>query len=296
MRIASTLSLLLVIGAQLQAQAQSDSTVAPETELVKLLRPYYLEQARDYRFSPADASGDAFKFVDEPVMSWTGRESGSVTSGDVFVWTRDGRAEVIGCIGSTPSGENRYNFHEFHSLSGGPLAAVQLANGRTWEAQSAGVELKPVPGAPPPADTRARRLVGMRQLARQFGGRMLTNTGEREQLRLLPQPIFRYPGDDLQARESPVVDGAIFAYVWTQGTDPELLLLVECHEGENGLTWLYAPVRFTYRELWLDHNEKEVWHVEVDAGHDYIGPYLTVGTGVRSVEQIRVMLESRDGK
>jgi len=184
-----------------------------------------------------------------------------VHSGDVFVWTKSGRAEVIGCIGSLPSGQNRLIFHEFHSLADKPLRSVRLGNGRSWAAKSAGVELKPVPEAGPPAAAEPRRLVQMRQLAREFSARMRSNT-EMERLRLLPQPIFRFDTEKLRQTDSAVVDGAIFAYVWTLGTDPEILLL-------------------------LSHKDTELWHARVDSGEDYVGPYVTVLTGRRTVESIR---------
>jgi hypothetical protein len=73
----------------------------------------------------------------------------------------------------------------------------------------------------------------------------------------LPQPLFRY-GDD--GKE--VVDGALFAYVWTTGTDPEFLLLLECRNTPQGMQWQFAPMRFTLRPLRLEHQGKEVWRVE----------------------------------
>ena len=66
-----------------------------------------------------------------------------------------------------------------------------------------------------------------------------------------------------QPKEGPVVDGALFTFVWTKGTDPELVLLLECRTTREGRRWFYAPVRFTYRELWLKHREAEVWRAAV---------------------------------
>ena len=58
-----------------------------------------------------------------------------------------------------------------------------------------------------------------------------------------------------------MVDGALFTWVWTKGTDPELIVAVECHRTPKGLEWRYAPLRFSNRELWLVHDDKEVWRV-----------------------------------
>src|SRR5262249_52453190 len=79
------------------------------------------------------------------------------------------------------------------------------------------------------------------------------NGGEWE-LRLLPQPLIRY-----QPKDGPVIDGALFTFVWTRGTDPELVLLLECRKTSAGRGWFYASVRFSNRALWLKHHDIEVW-------------------------------------
>lgn len=95
----------------------------------------------------------------------------------------------------------------------------------------------------------------MREIARGFNAYMWAdNTTE---LRLLPQPLMRY-GD----ADGEVVDGALFAYVWTKGTDPEFILLVECSRDDQELAWRFAPVRFSNRGVWLKCGEKDIWGVE----------------------------------
>ena len=61
---------------------------------------------------------------------------------------------------------------------------------------------------------------------------------DREELRLLPQPVYRYESEDPE-----VQDGGVFAFV--QGTDPEVLLLLEAVRTEGGLVWIYGFVRGT---------------------------------------------------
>lgn len=84
----------------------------------------------------------------------------------------------------------------------------------------------------------------------------MTNKGSVNQLRLLPEPLFRY------ADSTPEKDGALFAFVWDKGTDPELLLRIETNKTDKGLTWHYQSVRFTYRALELKHNGNKVWEVD----------------------------------
>jgi hypothetical protein len=62
--------------------------------------------------------------------------------------------------------------------------------------------------------------------------------GDVSVLRLLPRPINRY--DD---RELGIDDGAIF--VFTHGTNAELVLLLECH----GDAWQFAVARLSWAEL-----------------------------------------------
>jgi hypothetical protein len=164
---------------------------------------------------------------------------------------------VIGCIGSNRLEDGRQNvFHEFHALTVAPLAPVDVGNGlRRWAAEKPGVQLKPVPGAPAPAENERLRLTQMRHLARGFHAWMKDGDDVSE-LRLLSQPLHRY-----QSPAHGVTDGAIFSYVWTKGTDPEVLLILEARAGQSGPEWQYSLARFNWRELWATHDDREVWRV-----------------------------------
>jgi hypothetical protein len=69
--------------------------------------------------------------------------------------------------------------------------------------------------------------------------------------------LYRYSDE-----ASGVQDGAIFTWVWNKGTDPELVLLVECRKTDDGTQWYYAPVRFSNRALWLKRGDSEVWRAD----------------------------------
>ena len=98
----------------------------------------------------------------------------------------------------------------------------------------------------------------MRDLARRFTSQVDRENSKWE-MRLLTQPIYRY---EISDENSPVVDGAIFAFVWTAGTDPEVLIAIEARKTDNGMRWYYAPARFTNREAWLQYHGKEVWRAD----------------------------------
>jgi hypothetical protein len=216
------------------------------------LRKYYAQTAEHYEFFRDSEKQEPLTLVTQPVMAWATHDD---WSGDVFVWTHAGRPEMIGCILSGPEAtDSRKSIQEFHLLGEMPIQPVKMPGAARWAPQ-AGLTLRPVDGAPKPADGAPLRLSQMRQMLRDFTAHMHFNQRE-SHLRLLTQPLMRY-----QPTDGVVIDGALFTYVWPDGgTDPELILLVECRKSEAGLGWYYAPARFSTRELWLKHGEQEVWH------------------------------------
>ena len=66
---------------------------------------------------------------------------------------------------------------------------------------------------------------------------------DREELRLLPKPLYRY-----EPKAGPVIDGAVFAFV--MGTDPESLLLIEAVKSggkQSGSSRLPAARRASWK-------------------------------------------------
>jgi hypothetical protein len=237
-----------------------------EAESKLLLYPYYARQAATYDFFRDADRQQRLVLQPQPVLNWTNADG---FMGSVFLWTYGGRPEVIGCIGSrqTATGEC-FVFHELHSLSAGVLQPVKFGDGkRVWEPTRSGIELLDVEGAKEPADSERERLTQMRNLAREFTGWMKQD-GDTTELRLLPQPIFRY-----KAPEQDVLDGALFALVW-KGTDPDILLMLENREVGGKQQWKYALARFNWREMWVQRNGKEVWRVEM-SGLNNDRPYIS---------------------
>ena len=105
--------------------------------------------------------------------------------------------------------------HEFHSLSPDPFHAGERG-GSGWLLRNPASTLEPIPDAPEPANNRALRLTQMRDLARRFSSQVQRENSKWE-MRMLTQPIYRY---EIADENSAVVDGAVFAFVWTAGTDP----------------------------------------------------------------------------
>ena len=214
-----------------------------------------MKEAAAYHFFLDDQKRQALELRREPAMRWT---SDGDYNGEVYVWTHQGAAAVVGCIYSAPQGKNaRKVNHEFHSLATKPLYAGE-SGGSGWLPQEPGITLRPIPDAPEPAKNQTRRLAQMRELSRRFTSQVYREKSKWE-MRLLTQPIYRY---EISDANSPVVDGAIFAFVWTAGTDPEALVVIEARRKADGVHWYYAPARFTNCEAWLQYQGKEVWRAE----------------------------------
>jgi hypothetical protein len=239
---------LLVLAIGLFAQPPEAADVG--TGSLESVRAEYQADAEKYAFFADAQHKQPLELFAKPVMRWSSLKD---YSGDVFVWTKDGRPIVIGCMLSGPSGQRmRGMSHEFHLVGDEPIAAIDIPRNRRWQLKE-GLKRLPVEGAPLAAASAAGRLSQMRQLSRAFTVQMEAVNGSWE-LRLLPQPLFRYGNESTD-----VIDGALFAHVWTTGTDPEFILLLECLRTENGPAWHFAPVRFTNRALRLKHNDREVW-------------------------------------
>ena len=106
-----------------------------------------------------------------------------------------------------------------------------------WSTREPGIKPTKIPDALPPARTASLRLTQMRHLARRFEATIPPDIGDGQgSLRILAQPIFRY-----RSESHGILDGAIFAFV--MGTDPELIVLIEAVESDDGHQWRFAAER-----------------------------------------------------
>jgi hypothetical protein len=253
-----------------QAEPSKDKDVlAPAAEAREkesaLRHEVFWKEVSEYEFYLDMEKQRKLELRREPVMRFTSPED---RHGELYVWTYHGRVEVIGGFWSRPLPQRPLVrlIHEFSSLAEQPLIAGRQGASR-WEPQEAGITLAPIPDAPEPANTEVRRLAQMRELARRYRAH-IKNKDRTWELRLLPQPLYHY---ELTGKDSPVIDGAVFVYVWTAATDPEVLLEIEARRTESGVVWYYAPARFTNREAWLDDRDQEVWRVTVPTAGNFDG-------------------------
>jgi hypothetical protein len=217
----------------------------------------FQQEAQSYEMRLGDARPSLLELAAKPVLHW-GNPAGNGEDGAVFVWLHQGRPEVIGTFFTYRQASTGKTVlkHSLHSLAGQPVTA-DYRKQRVWSPTMPGVKFRPVPGAPPPAAAARLRLLQMKQLAKDFSGKLVDLKGQSTVLRLLPQPLVRY-----EPTAATVVDGAIFALA--EGTDPQSLVLMEARNVDGEPRWEYAFARFHFASLWGFHRDTEVWHVEAD--------------------------------
>lgn len=226
--------------------------------------------AQDYRMYPVGKPDNVFKLLPNPVF----RHSQPVRGDDigaVWLWVgEDGRPAAVGTVFAYSGGAGgegfRFVAHEFHSLYEQPLQAVWRGQAQ-WSPKQAGVDWKPIPSAPAPAAFPAGRLRQMGELARQFHGHEIDSKKGRWELRLVPKPVHRYQPKTADT----VQDGALF--VFCQGTDPEIFLGIEARRVTGVYQWHYASAAFSDYEVYLRHQETEVWASPRGSYNDRTAPH-----------------------
>jgi hypothetical protein len=205
-------------------------------------------------------------------LRWANNARGS-EDGTTVLYIHEGRPLAVACIYPW----ERQLPRDFCVLARVPIVA-RYGGAVVWQPQRTEVKLADIPDAPPPEQSATQRLRQMKSLAEQFGSTMLgwrADDSDREELRLLPRPLYRYETERYRASGGDVLDGAVFAFV--MGTDPESLLLIEATKAGDATKWQYAFVRRTSGELEGRHRGQVVWHADrFPATRDAQGPNFAV--------------------
>ena len=216
---------------------------------------FYKKEISQYEILVDDK--DKLKLRTDPVFRFASPIDSNF-NGTLFVWTQNGRAEVISSIWAipqkTPDGKRRI-VHEFQSLATRPIKAERSGEA-AWSPTEAGIAPRPVHGAPRPAATAELRMIQIRALAREFSATEIVGDKPVE-LRMLPQPIYRYKSE---TEDQP--DGAVFALL--NEFDPEVFLIIEERTTPNGMAWHWAFARFCRLPIVARHKDVEVWTCEMN--------------------------------
>ncbi len=245
-----------------QVVAQNDSAVKPgekefrgqDAQRVAAWLQVSRDHAADYRLAKRDQPEQPLKLLPQAVF----RHSQPVRGDDigaVYLWVDDaGAPAALGTVFAYSTGKpgERWVAHEFHSLATTPLVG-EFRGAEAWSPAEPGVKWTPVPEGPAVAKGAPARLRQMREIGRRFGAHSTDASDNRWELRLLGQPIYQYTAKDADEKTG----GGVFLFC--QGTDPELILLLEARPARGKLAWHYAVAPFTDFALVVQFDGKEVW-------------------------------------
>lgn len=264
-RVIYLLLVVLLISGFGQPLLVAEETVDAEQVQVERWMKFYTAEASQYEMLLGDDAETKLELHPHIIYRYTNPIRLGQHHGATFLWTHQGRPQVIGAIWSKFAPERphlRRTADEFHSLSTKPITSRhEQTPGRSpnvpnWKVDGPGIEWKTISDVPAPAGSAPQRLTQMRRMAEQFTVEIVPNEIEDgQELRRLTQPLHRY-----SSAEAGVLDGCLFAFV--TASDPEAVLLFEASESEKGPRWQYALARFTNFPLRARRNGQEVWSCE----------------------------------
>jgi len=222
-----------------EQQAEDQRRIAIIQEAAEMYKLYGDER----REKPLTRSDKPLLRFDDPVTL--------ASKGAVYVWSDAKRRPLA--VASIYFQGNGTRVDEFQSLTTGELLA-EFNDAVVWQPSLPGLEWKALEEAGKVPDTKALRLGKMRALARQFTASVTDPMAGRQELRLLPQPMYRY-----EDAERGIVDSALFSYA--KGTNPEVLLVLQAEKLEGRVQWMYAFCRMTSRECEVQRSDQVIWKI-----------------------------------
>jgi hypothetical protein len=209
--------------------------------------------AKETKVSFAEGSRAA-ELVQKPVFRYDDQPRRFIDA-TMWIWTDRGRPVACQKIEAKlhlDTNEPLWGYC-FTSLSADKLE-VKWSE-RTYRSTEPGIVFQPLANAPAPAARTTERRRQLRELARGFSGRILQNprTNDSTEIRLLTTPIFEYADPEGQ-----LLAGAVFGYE-TNGTNPDLLVLLEARGEAEKPAWHVAPARMTTGGITLSYRDANIW-------------------------------------
>ena len=243
-----------------RAQTTANTPETPETATRKKQREENLkameERAADAKVRlVSNGKASEAELVPRPLFHYTDQPR-RITDATLWGWVADGRL-VAACKIEKYDHENPASqwLYCFGSLAPG-LIEAEWSSGHAFSAKKPGIELALIAAAPTPAAGRPARLRQMKEIADHFSATLIdaTDGDRRQEMRLLPRPIYRYekPAGDMR-------EGAVFGFT-ANGTNPDAILVVELHQtGDAGGEWKFSVAGMTTGGLSVTFDDKEVW-------------------------------------
>jgi hypothetical protein len=221
------------------APAESDEVLEESRQRVGAIAIYERRADADVLLEP----------VDDPVLRY-GDPTRANKDGSAWIWGNAGRPRTVLELYRNNAGDWVY---VFNWLTGQELRA-ERDGVEWWTPASPTVEFHRLDTVAP-AGSSNRRTAQFRTLARDFQAHEFWDPdNSRYELRLLATPIHRY--EDVQAG---ITDGAVFAFA--NGTNPEVLLLLEVRDDGEVQHWYYGLARLGHAEMHVALGETEIWTV-----------------------------------
>lgn len=259
--LVATIVCCAALAANLANGAEDDASQPTQQQRERLLANMReLAKRTQVRIEPDDRRP---QLVESPVFRYDDKPRAFLDA-TLWVWTDEGRPVAFEKIEAMESQPPAWQYC-FTSVSA-PLLSVAWEGRPRYRTTEPGVEFRPLPNGPAVAAGAAQRKRQAKELIREFSARILTDVaGNRsEAMRLLPRPIFEF-----SEPESKTFGGAVFGMT-TNGTNPDLLILLEIDGEEQSLRWNYAAARMTTGGLKVQYRETPVWEA------DYVSSATTV--------------------
>lgn len=249
--------------------------VSPRDDVVETKRLSKLieDAIDDYQFFESNTSSTPL--IARPVLRWRNAARGQDGEAIMVVWLSNGHPKAMASIYPWDG----YLCTEADLLSREIGLMAKQDEAVMWAPLTVGVNFKKVPETKTPAATLVARLREMKAIASRFEGTMMgwnSRDSDREMLRLLPRPLYRYEltADQTTTANSPAFDGGLFAFA--MGTDPEIVSILEAVGEGDSASWEYACVRATSGALEMRLDDSVIWTAAKFPAQSERGPHFTI--------------------
>lgn len=207
----------------------------------------------------------------EPSLLYADNER-ELSDASLWVWEDRGRLAALSAIELRPrEGTGGVWSFECASLTNDKLT-MKLPTGE-WSVATGLVPPRPISAAPPPAKVRGQRLLQVRKLADRFSAMCYSRTQGKIELRRLAAPVYR---------QTEAVPGDAALFVFANGTNPEVVLLLQ--SDPSAAQWTYTVASLSGDEASAQLDEQEIWRVERFTGP---GTRTTYTNGKLKTEPLR---------
>jgi hypothetical protein len=191
------------------------------------------------------------RLAEKPALTFGDPTRGN-TRGTLWTWGEKGRPSVVAEVYRVSTFDGWVLV--FFNTSGGKVKA-SLDGNDWWNENQSTSKFEDLADTPKPAATNAARQRQIKSIAGRFSAHQFWDPdNSRFELRAIERPLLTYADP-----ENGILDGALFTFA--NGTNPEILLMVEARAGSNGKPdrYQFAVGRLAHAELHLAFDEKEIY-------------------------------------